>query len=345
MHSDRYLSVKPSQLKQMLKEYIKRGKSVLVVGEPGGGKTTILGQVAEEIDHDLVVSHPAIQSPTDYRGMPIYEQEEKRAKFLPYEALEQLVTTTTPTIFFLDDAGQATPSVQAAFQNLLSSRQVGDHKISDKVVFIIATNDRGQGAHVTGMLSTIKSRCATILKLEPDPTDWLDWAVREGIRPEVTGFIKNRPEMLSKFEVSNEMVNFPCPRTVANLSDNLKMNFTPELRFIANAGSVGLGFANEFEGWLRLYESMVSPDYILSNPLEAEIPSHDPSAVIAVTSALAYLANKENLSAIMLYGDRLEPEFRINMIEYNIMARYPKLKETKAYIEWAVKNQKHMTAQ
>ena len=215
---DKVLALRPKELSDVIGKFIKERSPILIKGEPGVGKTSIVEQTARSLNYECILSHPCIQSPTDYRGFPVYNREEDRAKFLPYETLERLVRTKRPTVFFLDDFGQALPSVQAAIQNLLSSRQVGDHKISDDVVFVIATNDKGQGANVTGVLSTIKSRCGTIVELKTDPEHWLNWAMQNNIRPEVTGFIRLRPEMLSQFELTTELTNFPCPRTVANLS-------------------------------------------------------------------------------------------------------------------------------
>ena len=334
------ISLKPKELSMLLKECVKNRMTVLIKGKPGVGKTSIVQQVSDELGYDCYISHPSIQSPTVYMGLGVYDRENQKAKFLPYDFLERLVHADKPTVAFLDDFGQALPSVQAAIQNLLSSRQVGDHKVSDNVVFVIATNDRNQGAYVNGVLSTIKSRCGTILQLDTDAEHWLNWAVKNGIRPEVTGFIRLRPEMLCQFEVSNEIVNFPCPRTVENVSKILDMECNDFLKNVAIIGAVGEGFATEFEGWLRLYKNMVSPDYIIANPTTAEVPEGD--ALIAITSALAYKANKENLGAIMTYGERLSPEYKVNMIEYYIMAKNPKLKETGEYARWVVKNQKHL---
>lgn len=334
------ISLKPKELSMLLKECVKNRMTVLIKGKPGVGKTSIVQQVSDELGYDCYISHPSIQSPTVYMGLGVYDRENQKAKFLPYDFLERLVHADKPTVAFLDDFGQALPSVQAAIQNLLSSRQVGDHKVSDNVVFVIATNDRNQGAYVNGVLSTIKSRCGTILQLDTDAEHWLNWAVKNGIRPEVTGFIRLRPEMLCQFEVSNEIVNFPCPRTVENVSKILDMECNDFLKNVAIIGAVGEGFATEFEGWLRLYKNMVSPDYIIANPTTAEVPEGD--ALIAITSALAYKANKENLGAIVTYGERLSPEYNVNMIEYYIMAKNPKLKETGEYAKWVVKNQRYL---
>ena len=335
----------PLEVQELLEQFISNKKTVMITGTPGSGKTCIVSQTAENLGYDLVISHPAIQSPTDYRGMPVYAAQEDRAKFMPYEALERLVTTDKPTIFFLDDFGQSLPSVQAAIQNLLSSRQIGDHKISDKVVFVIATNDRKQGANVSGVLSTIKSRCASIINLETDAQHWLHWATQNGIAPEVTGFIRLRPELLSQFTVSNELVNFPCPRTVENLSDILKMKFSSNIiKVAAIAGAVGEAFCLEFTSFLTVFNNIVSPDYILTNPETAEIPDN-PSVIFAVTSALAYRANKSNLQAIMTYGDRFSSDmvdYVVKMIEKDTMSRHPELKETSEYLSWVVKYQEHL---
>ena len=342
MFDSENITIKPKELKEVLGKFLEKRIPILITGTPGSGKTSIVQQVAKEKRYDCFISHPSIQSPTDYRGFPVYNVNDDRAVFKPYETLEKLVTTDRPTLFFLDDFGQALPSVQAAVQNLLSSRQVGDHKISDDVVFVLATNDRGQGAHVNGVLSTIKNRCGTIVELKTDPDDWLNWATQNNIRPEVTGFIRLRPDLLSKFEVTNELRNFPSPRSVAKISDDLDMDFSSDnVRFAVIAGSVGAGFAYEFESWLSLYKSMITPQAILRDPKNAEVPK-EVSAKIAVTTALAYQVNKENLQAIMTYGERLEPEFRVKMIEYEIMGRHEELKETSEYVNWLIENQKYL---
>lgn len=339
--SDDFISLKPDELKEVLSEFIKSRETVLIKGEPGVGKTSIVEQIAEELGYDCIIGFPAVESPIKYMGLGVYDRENDKAKFVPYDDLERLVKATKPTIMFLDDFGQALPSVQAAIQNLLSARRVGEHKISDNVVFVIATNDRNQGAHVNGILSTIKSRCGTIVKLVSDAEHWLRWAVKNYIRPEVTGFIRLRPEMLSQFVVSNEIIGFPCPRTIEKVSKILDMNLSDFAKNVTIAGVAGLGFATEFQGFLRLFKDMVSPDYIIANPSSAEIPSN-PSAMIAVTSALSYKANKDNLSAILTYGERLEPEYNVAMVEYGIMAKDVKLKETGEYVKWIQKNQRFL---
>ena len=122
---------------------------------------------------------------------------------------------------------------------------------------------------------------------------------------------------------------------------DLDMEFDEAIRFSVIAGAVGQGFAVEFEGWLKLFRNMVSPDYIIQNPETAEIPENT-SAKVAIISALAHRANKKNLLAIMTYGERLEPEYRIKMIEYDIMSKDDSLKETGDYAQWLVKNQQFL---
>ena len=68
---------------------------------------------------------------------------------------------------FLDDLGQAPMSVQAAAMQLILARRINGFKISDKVIFMAATNRREDKAGVTGILEPVKSRFAWIVELVP----------------------------------------------------------------------------------------------------------------------------------------------------------------------------------
>jgi hypothetical protein len=241
----------------------------------------------------------------------------------------------------MDDFGLATQQLQGSAMHLLSERRVGHHKISDKVTFILATNNKGEMAGVNGILEPVKSRCVTILKMEPDATDWLRWAVGNGIRPEVTGFIRLRPELLWDFMPSNDFINSPSPRTVEHVNDILNMELP---RTVSNAmiyGSIGDGFSREFLGFLKLYDNMVDPDFIINNPEEVEIPNDNPSLIYAYMSALTYRVNPKNFDNIVKFARRLSTEYNVKLVHYDLIAKNPKLVNSKTYIDWVVDFQEY----
>jgi len=202
-----------STAKPTLETLIKNRLPVLLKGSPGIGKTDLVKQVADSLGYELIVAHPVVDEPVDYKGLPFVVEGE--AQFLPYGMLKKLINADNPTIFFLDDLGQALPMVQSACMNLLLNRSINEHKVSDHVTFVAATNRREDKAGVQGILEPVKSRFAAIIEIQPHPDDWIDWAIEHGMPSEIIGFIKFRPALLNDFKPTADITNSPSPRTVA----------------------------------------------------------------------------------------------------------------------------------
>src|SRR5882724_8207438 len=109
--------------------------------------------------------------------------------------------------------GKTDCEAQACAMQLILGRQIDGHRVSDEVVFIAATNRRGDRAGVSGILEPVKSRFATIVELVPDLNDWCVWAASTDIAPEVIAFLRFRPELFSYFKPTADLTNSPSPRT------------------------------------------------------------------------------------------------------------------------------------
>lgn len=103
----------PSQLTQFLEFTIPNRLPVLVKGKPGIGKSDIVSKACDAAKAELIISHPVVSDPTDYKGLP-FPGEDGEAHFLPYGELNKIIHAKGPTVYFLDDLGQAPASVQAA---------------------------------------------------------------------------------------------------------------------------------------------------------------------------------------------------------------------------------------
>ncbi len=295
-------AIKPSQLLALLVKAIPAKMPVLITGKPGVGKTDIVSAACAEAKADLKIAHPAVEDPTDSKGMPWVTNG--KAEFIPFGDLRALIEAKRPTVCFLDDLGQASPAVQAARMQLVLSRRVNGHKVSDHVVFLAATNRRQDRAGVQGLLEPLKSRFGTIVELEACPVDWRAWAAAAGIAAEVIAFIAFRPEHLSNFQPTSDMTNSPCPRTWARVSDILALDLPPDLILPAVQGAVGDAVAGEFVGFLRIWQNMVSPDLVLTTPDTAPIPD-EPSALWALMGALGHRVRKDSLGRFFRYLERL----------------------------------------
>lgn len=298
------ITVRPKQLAEILVGCINSRLNVLVTGAPGVGKSDIVAQAAAQAGADVILSHPVVSDPTDAKGLPWKVDGRDAATFLPYGELERALNSTKPTVWFLDDLGQATPAVQASYMQLLLARRVNGHVLPDCVVFVAATNRRQDRAGVSGILEPVKSRFATIVELQPTLEDWVEWALGADVASEVMAFMRFRPELLHKFAPTQDLSNSPCPRTWSHVSRLLNLGLAGAAELAAVAGAVGEGAAGEFVAFLREARTLPDIDSILASPETAPLPDQ-PSTLYAVVSGLASRATAKNFPAIATYAQRL----------------------------------------
>jgi len=326
--------MKPSELSAFLSTTINAQLPVLIKGAPGIGKTDIIKQACTKAHSKLIISHPVVSDPVDYKGFPHVIDNE--AHFLPFGELNQLIKADCPTVYFLDDLGQAPAAVQAAAMQLILERRINGHKISAHVTFIAATNRKSDRAGVSGILEPVKSRFVSIVELEPDVNDWVRWAIQKRLPPELIAFIRFRSDLLFDFKPSTDLNNSPCPRTVHNLARLIQAGLLPELRYEAFTGAAGEGFATEFVGFMNIYKTLPDPESILVDPDRASVPE-SPATLFALSGALAKKADKTTMRAIVRYSHRLPIEFSVLLITDSVTTN-PDVMETQAFIEWSSAN-------
>ncbi len=108
------MQVTPSHLSLILSASIPARLPVLITGAPGVGKSDIVAQAAKLAGADLILSHPAVSDPTDFKGLPWPKKGGESADFLPFGEFSRALSAKRDTVWFMDDLGQAPPSVQAA---------------------------------------------------------------------------------------------------------------------------------------------------------------------------------------------------------------------------------------
>lgn len=333
----------PSQLSSFLKFSIENKFPVLIKGRPGIGKSDIVTQSAEESGADIIISHPVVSDPTDYKGLP-FPGNDGVAHFMPFGDLQKLIVADKPTVFFMDDLGQAPVSVQAAAMQLILARQINGHKISDQVTFIGATNRREDKAGVSGILEPVKSRFASIVELNTDLNDWVYWALTHNMPTELISFIKFKPEMLSQHNPSKDIENSPSPRTIAyvgKMQNKFPESFHNDV--IASEifrGAAGEAFSAEYCAFLKHWRSLPNIDALILAPDSTPVPQ-DPAVKYAITGALSARLNVQTIEPILRYMERMDAEFSVSMMKDAITlekrAGKSDLATTRCFVEWSVK--------
>lgn len=333
-----------SMAHRIMRKYLEKGYNTLWTGMPGIGKTALVKMIAKELGYTLIIFHPVISDPTDFKGIPwcfTDQNGKQQAVFIAFDQLEALINAKGPTICFLDDLGQAPESVQAAAMQLLHGGTLNGKAISKHVRFIAATNRKQDRAGVTGILEPVKSRFHFIGELVPELEPLCNHLISTGASPVLVAFLKNRPEWImggvDGWKPHPDICNQPCPRTIEHLSDSINLGLEKIVRPVAYSGAVGQGMSNEYVAFEELANNLPNVEAILTNPLGAPKPASNEQAY-AIIGALHTRMTRKNLSNIysyikMHFARELQVVFHWDVEKYQ-----PELQKHEAYISWSQQN-------
>ncbi|WP_028575818.1 AAA family ATPase [Desulfonatronovibrio hydrogenovorans] len=299
--------MKPSKIVQALKRLIAVKQPVFIWGPPGIGKSQVVARTARDEGLELIDIRAVLLDPVDLRGLPRIDGN--RAAWCPPDFLPD----QGRGVLFLDELNAAPPLVQAACYQLILDRRLGEY-VLPRDWSIVAAGNRDTDRAVTHRIPSALANRFAHLDFEVDTLEWLEWAQENDIAPEVTSFLRFRPNLLHSFDPAREDRAFPTPRSWSFVSAVTKGDGffqEPDLELIS--GMVGQGAATEFCGFLKIFRNLPDPDELLETPETAEVPE-DPATLYAVCELLSVRTDLDNLPQVMAYARRLPPEFSVLLV-------------------------------
>lgn len=296
----------------------ERFPAILLKSAPGVGKTESVRWAASHCIHtdgapyDLVVLHPVGRDQSHVGGYPTIVDGE--AVHVSYGDLRRLETATRPLVCLVDDFGQCAPSTQAAYQQLIQERSFNGVRVSPFVRFVLATNRREDNAGVSGILSTIASRCVQI-SVEPDAFRLVRFLADEYPDvPEIVAFIVKRPAFVTDHLRPERARNgaldgIPTPRTIEYAARIRRLRRPPGRELALIAQTCGEEFATEFTGFCALWKKLVPLERVLDEPDTCRLPDKL-NELYAECGSLVEAATRGNLPTIVRYVLRFPPEFQ-----------------------------------
>lgn len=329
--------MRPQLIAKTLESLFPVCRTVCLEGPPGGGKTTLVRNVAKDLGVRYIEKHMPTMLVEDF-GIPF-----PNGDTLSYKIPDWFPVKGGPLddgrggILCFDDRNQASADLQKVLANICQARNLHGVDMADNWMVVSTGNRQSDRAGANRVLSHLRNR-ETVLEFETHLDDWCAWAVDNDIKPELISFIRFRPGLLHSFDPQRD--SNPTPRSwVEGVNDVI--NVVPaEAEFECFKGAVGEGPAAEFVGFVRIFRKLPNPDMILLNPDKAEVPD-DVATLFALTGALAYRATNSNFSKVITYADRMPPDFAVLMVTYAVR-RDPALSSTQAFTNWAIKNQNIM---
>ena len=326
--------MRPQTLTATLKSLVGIKRTVCVEGPPGGGKTTIVQDVAESLGYHYVERHLPTMLVEDF-GIPVIDGPTLAYKIPDwFPAKGSSYDDSRGGVLCFDDRNQANADIQKVLANICQARTLHGVPMADGWSVVSTGNRQSDRAGANRVLSHLRNR-ETVLELETHLDDSTTWMINNGVRPEVVAFLRFRPNLLHDFDAQRD--SNPTPRSWVEGVSAILGAVPHEAEYECFKGAVGEGAAAEFTGFMRIYRKLPNPDAILMNPTTADVPS-DPATLYALSGALAERASEANFDRLTTYTERMPPEFSVLAISYACRKK-PELANTAAFTQWAVKHQ------
>lgn len=315
----------------LIKSEVK--SSAVVVGMPGGGKTSIIKQVAKKLDYQYIQRHLPTM-PVEDLGVPMVDKPMLYYK-LPdwFPAKGSRHDNGKPGVLCFDDRNQSGNDLQKALANLVQERELHGIPMADNWYILSTGNRQEDRAGANRVLSHLADR-EYEFTLDTHIDDSTAWMMENGIRPEVVSFLRFKSALLHDFDPHRSKNATPrgwCERVSPAIDVVPK-----EAEFETFKGAVGEGPASEFTGFLRIFRKLPNPDAVLLNPLSADVPK-DPATLYALAGSLAQRATTSNFERVCQYVERMPPEFSVLTVSM-ALRREKTLHNTAAFGNWVVKH-------
>lgn len=266
---------------------------VLILGESGIGKTSIINQVAQDNSPMKVWDVRWSQlMPADARGVPV-----------PRHAADGEIGTTVfypPSfwpregtgIIFLDEFNLATAAMMGLAQQLLLDRRFGDYFVPKDIFVWAAGNRKIDRAAVNEIPAPVNNRVAHY-DVEHDLPSWEIWAHENNIDSRIVGFLKWRSELLHKFDPNARA--WPSPRTweMAHKRLTARMSIDPV---------VGESTADEFNAFLKMLSNLPNIELIASGRGSSVQFPTEPSLKYAAMAELT----RRSLKSLQIFTNSLK---------------------------------------
>lgn len=280
-------TVRPSDLKTLVKSMIRAKRPVFLWGPPGIGKSDLIAAIGAETNRPVIDLRLALMEPTDLRGLPYFNHDEKTMVWAPPSELPRADDETKNAILFLDELNSAPPSVQAAAYQLVLNRRIGNYFLPKDVV-IVAAGNRETDKGVTYRMPAPLANRFLHLEVEANFEDWQNWAVDANVHPDVIGYLSANKSCLFKFDPKSPSKAFATPRSWHFVSDIVQEGTMSEkLLGVAVSGAVGDGQATEFMQHRRIAAKMPQPADILSGKV-TKLAVNEISAKYSIIISLCY---------------------------------------------------------
>lgn len=292
-----YRTVTTTGAKSAIKVAFKKKRPIFLWGPPGVGKSDIVQQITDEAGGFMFDLRLGQMDPTDLRGMPFFNKDLGVMDWAPPIDLPspEFAKDYPMITVFLDEMNSAPASVQAAAYQLVLNRRLGKYVLPDNVV-IIAAGNRESDKGVTFRMPTPLANRFVHVEIRADYEAWFDWAVENGIHPDVVGYLSFAKQDLYDFDAKSSSRAFATPRSWSFVSELIEEDMPETTATDLIAGTVGEGLAVKFQAHRKIAGKLPNPTDVLAGKV-SKLDVQEVSAMYSLTISMCYEL-KEALSKV-----------------------------------------------
>lgn len=165
METSNYPSVGYAGLRRLFVNSARVLRPLLIIGQPGVGKTAVAEQLARMVGRTLVVFDLGNGAREDSM-LPVKVDTPTGPSVvrIPLDAL--MAACTAPVVLFIDELTRADKNKQAIALALANERRIGSYRLHPGTIVVMAGND-GSSSGTYGLVDALVNRCC-IVQLVPD---------------------------------------------------------------------------------------------------------------------------------------------------------------------------------
>ncbi len=282
-----YISGYPySKCKELVKKALQKGLSVFLWGHPGVGKSTMANELAKEMGLPLIDIRLAQADPSEIGGILYPDREKRESVWLK----PSWVPTDKPAFIFLDEMNAAVTKLhQSIAYQIVLEKRLRDWRFAEGTVVLAAGNLEEDMSIVQPLSQALSNRFVHFV-LKVDVDEWLKWAKKAGIVPEIRAYINFRREK-SLYNNTGDRA-FPSPRSwefASRLIEDVVEEKGVDIAYIEQlvSSAVGTPEAREFVAFFTTYRKVDIERLVVKGEIPEITESEDPSFVHALIFSLA----------------------------------------------------------
>ena len=331
------------------------GKDVTIIGrgEPGIGKSSML-KVLQSMypDYEVAYIDCTLLDLGDF-ALPYTEVagDMKVTKFAPNARFK--MHSGKPVIVMLDEIGKAMKSVKNVLLTLMLEHRIGDAYLP-KGSYVFGTSNLTSDGVGDMLEAHARNRICEVKVRKPDYDEWIEWALKNDIAPEVIAWVKQFPHALASYTDQSQKDNpyifnptkagqnaVVTPRSLEKASHIAKQRerLGDSLTISLLSGTIGESASRDMQAFFTVVDKLPTWDAVIANPATAKMPDDTVAKCILVFSAIARV-EKETLSKWLTYAKRMDMEWQA-LFATSVMKSNKQsfVVQNGDFKDWALKNQ------